>query len=255
MQHIMYDIEDMESKELDADEMARLRALHEDLFNIFEDTLCYLKGGMIQLTDSEIKKISMTLGKCKDPRQCINIFKEAHLSCKKIVISVSPGNTSVANAHWTIPDMSVLDQVPDNRYMELLKNIRNLLVAHDMMDDQSRSKLSTFVEIMMNLDWLVILGHKAIDVEMARKSKALRRSYGGSGASSVSRESPGGHNDEASEGGSTRSHGSRLSYKAGSLTRGGGARSSGYGGGGGDYGSPEQAPREEAKRGGYGSRR
>jgi len=36
---------------------------------------------------------------------------------------------------------------------------------------QTRSKLSTFVEIMMNLDWLVILGHKAIDVEMARKNK------------------------------------------------------------------------------------
>ena len=180
-----YEIEDLEAKDLDEREMMRLRGLHEDIFNIFEDTLCYLKGGLIQLTESEIKKISATLGKCKDPRQCMKIFKEAHLSCKKIVVSVAPSNTSVANAHWAIQDMAVLDQVPDNRYMELLKNIRSLLVAHDMMDDYSRSKLSTFVEIMMNLDWLVILGHKAIDVEMARKSRAVRRSYGGGGVPST----------------------------------------------------------------------
>jgi hypothetical protein len=107
-----------------------------------------------------MKKIEQTLTKCKDPRQCTTIFKEAHLSCKKIIVSVAPSNTSMANSHWTIPNMQALDQVPDNKYMELLKNIRNLLVAHDMMDIDSRSKLSTFVEIMINLDWLVILGHK-----------------------------------------------------------------------------------------------
>jgi hypothetical protein len=101
------------------------------------------------------------------------------------------------------------EQVPENQYVELLKNIRNLLVAHDMMDDESRSKLSTFVEIMMNLDWLVILGHKvidvhrsrtrgksheadqAIDVEMSRKDKAMRRAYGvGSSGSAFSSAPP-----------------------------------------------------------------
>ena len=60
-----YEIEDLEAKDLDEREMMRLRGLHEDIFNIFEDTLCYLKGGLIQLTESEIKKISATLGKCR----------------------------------------------------------------------------------------------------------------------------------------------------------------------------------------------
>jgi hypothetical protein len=54
MQHIMYEIEELEQRDLDGSEMARLRTLHEELFNIFEDTLCYLKGGMIQLTAPEV---------------------------------------------------------------------------------------------------------------------------------------------------------------------------------------------------------
>ena len=240
MQHIMYEIEDLEQSPTDA---ARLRDLHEELFNIFEDTLCYLKGGMIQLTDAEVKKLGATIGKCKESRQCINIFKEAHLSCKKIIVSVAPENTSVANAHWTISDITALDNVPDNRYMELLKNIRNLLVAHDMMDDQSRSKLSTFVEIMMNLDWLVILGHKAVDIEMMRKSKATRRSYRGSNgasegsaratvsyrnshagkASTGAASKDGTLPDRSSDEGSIRSAGSRITYKHGSLNIGGGS--------------------------------
>jgi hypothetical protein len=58
-----------------------------------------------------VKKLEGAMSKCKDPKQCINIFKEAHLSCKKIVVSVAPSNTSVANAHWTIPNMAALDQV------------------------------------------------------------------------------------------------------------------------------------------------
>jgi len=142
MQHIMYEIEDLEQRELGSQEMAHLRTLHEELFNIFEDTLCYLKGGMVQLTTSEVKKLEATLVKARDPRQCITIFKEAHLCCKKIVVSVAPSNTSVANAHWTIPNMAALEKVPENQYMELLKHIRQLLVAHDMMDEEVRNKQS-----------------------------------------------------------------------------------------------------------------
>ena len=210
MQHIMYEIEDLESKDLDGEGMTRLRKLHEDLINIFDDTLCYLKGGMVNLVSAEAKKLESTMTKCKDAAQCKNIFKEAHLSCKKIVVSVAPSNNSVSNAHWTIPNMAALDEVPDNKYMELLKNIRNLLVAHDMMDDSSRSKLSTFVEIMMNLDWLVILGHKALDVEMARKSKAMRRAYGNDSASAGGDYGARGGSDAGS------AHSGQLSYKRGS---------------------------------------
>jgi hypothetical protein len=94
---------------------------------------------------------------------------------------------------------------------------------------QTRSKLSTFVEIMMNLDWLVILGHKAIDVEMARKNKAMRRAYGsGGGAGGGGRASrdddygssggdpyggvPRGGSGPGSESGSARS-GGQLGFK------------------------------------------
>ena len=54
MQHIMYEIEDLEQRELGSQDMTHLRTLHEELFNIFEDTLCYLKGGMVQLTTPEV---------------------------------------------------------------------------------------------------------------------------------------------------------------------------------------------------------
>jgi chromosome segregation ATPase len=220
MQHLMYEIEDLENRpDLDMEDDMRLRRLHEELFNIFEDTLCYMKGGMIQLIPTEMKKVETTLNKCKDPRQCINIFKEAHLSCKKIIVSVAPSNTSMSNAHWSIPNMQALDQVPDNKYMELLKNIRNLLVAHDMMDVESRSKLSTFVEIMINLDWLVILGHKAMDVELARRNKAERRAYGGGGpsqrdTSDYGGSQRGGASGPGSDSGSVGSRG-QMSFKRG----------------------------------------
>mmetsp|Transcript_17576 Transcript_17576/g.20725 ORF Transcript_17576/g.20725 Transcript_17576/m.20725 type:complete len:1088 (-) Transcript_17576:221-3484(-) len=226
MQHLMYEIEDLENRpgnELDMEDDMRLRVLHEELFNIFEDTLCYMKGGMIQLIPIEMKKMDSILNKCKDPRQCINIFKEAHLSCKKIIVSVAPSNTSMSNAHWSIPNMSALDQVPDNKYMELLKNIRNLLAAHDMMDVESRSKLSTFVEIMINLDWLVILGHKAMDVESARRNKAERRAYGGGGPGHRDRGDASDHGSQrggpGSDAGSVGSR-SQMSFKRGVNNKG-----------------------------------
>jgi hypothetical protein len=145
--------------------------------------------------------------------------------------------------------------VPENKYMELLKNIRNLLVAHDMMDDESRSRLSTFAEIMMNLDWLVILGHKAIDVEMARKNKALRRAYGSaptSGGGDQYGGGGGGRSGPGSDSGSVRSQG--YSQRGGS-NAGGGQRSSGYGyggssggGGGGERDSPDRMSSSSAGR-------
>ena len=115
-----------------------------------------------------------------------------------------------------------------------------------MMDDQSRSKLSTLVEIMMNLDWLVILGHKAADIEMMRKSKATRRSHRGSngasersaratvsyrnshaGKASTGAASKDRTPDRSSDEASIRSSGSRITYKHGSLNIGGGSIAAG----------------------------
>ena len=69
-----------------------------------------------------------------------------------------------------------------------------MLVAHDALDAETLTKLLRTKEIMINMDWIVILGERALKTDMSRQEKqrklAKRSSY---------RETPGAVDRRGSE--------------------------------------------------------
>ena len=59
--------------------------------------------------------------------------------------------SSKAGEHWDIEDESVLDAVPANKYNEFLVQMRKMVVANDMLDNESQEKLSTYSEVQESI--------------------------------------------------------------------------------------------------------
>ena len=166
--------------------------------------MTYLKGLVHQFNVVEAKNLNNTVGECKNSqKQCIDIFTKAHTTCLQVVVKVSKKTNQ--ERHWEVEPLDKLDKIQENEHARVLKAIRKMLVAHDMLDQDSLYKVSRSCvvtvmvrsctpfqcmsvynppspqqvnsnhEIMMNMDWMVILSHRALDAEIEKRTKAAKK--------------------------------------------------------------------------------
>ena len=91
------------------------------------------------------------------------MFKQAHLFCKTLVIEAAGKKAAASNVHWEF-NPELLESVQDNRWSEMLRHLRQLVVANDNMANIIRGEMDTYAEVLKNLDWMVIMSIHAVEV-------------------------------------------------------------------------------------------
>lgn len=72
-------------------------------------------------------------------------------------------------------DPDLLSRVSERRWVEMMKCLKRLVVAYDNMPSETRHDMATFREVVMNMDWLVIMSFHAQEVEERRREEAQRK--------------------------------------------------------------------------------
>jgi len=172
--HEVEAIQDLPDDEVTEEDIDRLGELKSERFDEYRATMTYLKGLVHQFNVIEAKNLNNTVSECKNSqKQCIDIFTKAHTTCLTVIAKVS--KKANQDRHWEVEPLEKLDRIQENEHARVLKAIRKMLVAHDMLDQDSLFKVNENHEIMMNMDWMVILSHRALDAELEKRTKAAKK--------------------------------------------------------------------------------
>jgi len=180
-----------------AEEIAVLQAEARD---VLDETMVFLKGALVLITPQELKRMESSLTKYRDKAVRLTALKDMLLLSKRLIILADRRNATGSSGHWELSDPADLDKIPENKLAELLAQLRRAILAYDVMDAEGRRATTAITELMLNLDWIVILALKGLEVEAKRRTSAQRRSTpvttpGASRPASTKRMGSSGDND------------------------------------------------------------
>ena len=138
-----------------------------ELLASLDATMALLKGEVLALTAFALKQhLAAAIETCTDdPEASFTLFKEAHLVIKRLVVGLV--GEQGAKTRWAL-EPARLDRVPQGRLLQLLKQMRLLVIAYDNLTPLQKRTLTTAIEVVKNRDWLIEMARRGLEVERAQ---------------------------------------------------------------------------------------